>query len=354
MTPPIPSVASEQLQSDTIAFLRFPLIVAVVCIHTTFPQVDPADYPVFSGISYFCSQIAARIAVPLFFLISGYLFFRNVETFTPRCYAQKLGKRCRTLLVPYLLWNAAYLCYRLGMAQFRPDPWIEQSGPILDYILLPFWKMDGTSMPIDYPLWFIRKLMLLCLFAPIIHAAVKRLHLFVLVPLTVLWLCGCYSERLGFTMTALLFFSFGAHFAIRRFRFVDLMRRGLKIAVPLYAAIAATELFFRPSINVPLHNAGIIVGIVAVVGLAAHGIERHGWRIPKVLSDSTFFIFAYHALPLGVLITIVFKLLHPHSETALVAIYFTAPALIIAVGVLLYALLKKHLPAFAALITGGR
>ena len=45
-------------------------------------------------------------AVPLFFLISGFLYFTGCESqFGLKDYMAKNRKRLRTLLIPYLLWN---------------------------------------------------------------------------------------------------------------------------------------------------------------------------------------------------------------------------------------------------------
>ena len=45
-------------------------------------------------------------AVPLFFLISGFLYFKGCESqFGLKDYMAKNRKRLRTLLIPYLLWN---------------------------------------------------------------------------------------------------------------------------------------------------------------------------------------------------------------------------------------------------------
>jgi len=44
----------------------------------------------------------AQVAVPLFMIIAGALFFRNYEQAK---YGQKIKKRVKTLLVPYLTWN---------------------------------------------------------------------------------------------------------------------------------------------------------------------------------------------------------------------------------------------------------
>lgn len=44
----------------------------------------------------------AVIAMSWFFFISGYLFFRN---FKMSKYKSKFLSRCRTLLIPYIIWN---------------------------------------------------------------------------------------------------------------------------------------------------------------------------------------------------------------------------------------------------------
>lgn len=70
----------QSVLSNTIDFLRFPLIIAVVFIHC-----DPASmviggkelvekntYPIYSLLRWIVSEEVARIAVPLFFFISGF------------------------------------------------------------------------------------------------------------------------------------------------------------------------------------------------------------------------------------------------------------------------------------------
>lgn len=75
------------LQSQVIDWLRFPLIIGVVFIHSfgNYPydlQIMHSDP--FSGVSIFnwiricLSNVITHISVPAFYLISGYLFFYNL------------------------------------------------------------------------------------------------------------------------------------------------------------------------------------------------------------------------------------------------------------------------------------
>ena len=97
--------------SKTISFLRFPLIVLVVFIHSYImmpyhgSDVTASEVPIFYNIEFLLSEIIACIAVPLFFLISGFLFFYRLQGFNQAKYFEKIKKRFKTLFIPYLFWS---------------------------------------------------------------------------------------------------------------------------------------------------------------------------------------------------------------------------------------------------------
>ncbi len=55
-------------------------------------------------IQFFFSEGIARVAVPIFFIISGYLFFLNFQG-TKSEFISKYKKRAKSLLVPFLFWS---------------------------------------------------------------------------------------------------------------------------------------------------------------------------------------------------------------------------------------------------------
>ena len=102
---------NDSLLSKTISYLRFPLIVGVVFIHSNILVVKIQgemirfdNWPFVTFIMNLFSTVFADVCVPLFFFISGFLFFYNSD-FTKETYLAKLKKRIKTLLVPYLIWN---------------------------------------------------------------------------------------------------------------------------------------------------------------------------------------------------------------------------------------------------------
>src|SRR4051794_27691780 len=77
-------------------------MVMVVFIHST----NTSSTSIFAGIiENFIADGIARIAVPIFFSISGFLFFMKFKL-TASFYFDKFRKRFSTLFIPYIIWSA--------------------------------------------------------------------------------------------------------------------------------------------------------------------------------------------------------------------------------------------------------
>ena len=97
----------QDRMSDLISLLRFPLMVTVVLLHCSFDLVmrngmleDSVCYADYTCFRLFVTEIT-NAAVALFFVFSGYLFFRN-GTLTLHSYGNKLQKRFYTILLPFV------------------------------------------------------------------------------------------------------------------------------------------------------------------------------------------------------------------------------------------------------------
>ena len=158
--------------SAVITALRFPLIIMVVAIHLisdklTLPQWGAPNW-LYIYVSEFLSHSLPRIAVPMFFFISGYYAFYKKDWSQRSIWTVELKKRVKTLLIPYLLWNSIYLVILLAKTQVGLRLGVGASDPF--YItsftqLLSYYWGDV----IVYPLWYIRDLMVLCALGPILY-----------------------------------------------------------------------------------------------------------------------------------------------------------------------------------------
>ena len=96
-------MSQNNLRSQSLDLLRFPLAIVVVTVHMFSARVglDGAQFnadtfPVFRDVCIFIRAFLAGISVPIYFFISGYVFFVNVDVFTTERYLQKLKNRVHT------------------------------------------------------------------------------------------------------------------------------------------------------------------------------------------------------------------------------------------------------------------
>lgn len=92
--------------SKKISFFSFWLMLLVVLLHSLSVQFqDCNDF--LCLIQYFLSHKLSSVAVPLFFLISGYLYFLRIDIKTKidlSFFIINNKKRMKTILLPYILW----------------------------------------------------------------------------------------------------------------------------------------------------------------------------------------------------------------------------------------------------------
>lgn len=97
-------------QSEVIEWLRFILAVLVVFMHAPIIGIDNYSENINSGgvipvLMILIKRGIGSVAVPTFFFISGYLFYVKLQDWDWDVFGQKIKKRIRTVLFPYLLWN---------------------------------------------------------------------------------------------------------------------------------------------------------------------------------------------------------------------------------------------------------
>ena len=89
--------------SKQIDILKFGLIVGVVFIHINTNDIVFKSQ-ILTDLKFFISEILSRSSVPLFFAISGFLFFNNLSPSIENFF-KKYKNRFFSLIIPFLFWN---------------------------------------------------------------------------------------------------------------------------------------------------------------------------------------------------------------------------------------------------------
>ena len=353
--------------SERLALLRFPLIVGVVFIHAYGSAVAfdngatvvgaAQDAPAAAFVQNLISQGLARVAVPLFFWMSGFFFFLDYGG-TRREYGAKLRARVRTLLVPFLFWNAATLLV-FGVVQALPATrgmFAAATRFVCDYRLADYLSalLGLERFPAAYQFWFIRDLMVVVLLAPVGQLLLRFVPRMSVLILMGLWFFDVWPVAIP-SAAAVAFFHAGAWCARTGFRPAALDR----FAVPLLAAYAAVVLMDAQGSGrdwpAAIHSTGILLGMASALVLSGPLARTRGLKKSLLAAGScSFFVFAVHEPLLTVFKKTAFLVFRPESGAAVLVLYFAVPLAVIALALLVHGALRRLAPRLLAGIAGGR
>lgn len=349
----------DDVSSKKLTLIRFPLIVGVIYIHAYSSTVNMAhgtlgvclDNAVYDFIRNIISQGLARVVVPLFYLISGFLFF-NQFVATKANYIQKYKNRFHTLIVPYVFWNILilFLCYLGQSISITLKYFSGKNELVINYTLYEYINsIFGITReyPISYQFWFIRVLILLVISAPLIYWLIKKTKYALLVIITILWLFGPYNL---YVMPTLFFYG-GSYLAMHSISLFRLDNKGIKM-VFLYLVILVVGNTLG---NSPIQKVGILFGIPAMLYMSRYlYYNNHIEAIFTKLSKSSFFIFCFHEPLLTIIKKLIYNFMKPNNSLEIFILYLIIPVIVIAISLMVYIILKIYFPLFTKLITGGR
>lgn len=359
--------AFDTCSSLRISVLRFPLIVCVVFIHSYSSTVGLSGGVIGGGVSQnsiiydfvkdIISEGIARIAVPLFFLLSGYLFFIGFK-WSKENYLIKLKARINTLLIPFLFWNITTLIL-LILAQTIPATQIFFSGE--NPLLVTYNSFDYLNAiiglnryPIAYQFWFIRDLMILTLLVPLINV-INRVRPYIFLSIVLIcWLIGVWPIYAP-SSVSLLFFSVGAYWASIGKSLFAFDKLGFKLLTFYFSIVVVDVLTIGDSFNACFHKITIMFGVLAALFLSKLVID-----IPRLkslmlrLSGASFFVFAIHEPLLTILKKMAYQILLPQKSSIIFFLYFFIPIITILTSLLIYRCFSFLMPNFTRIVTGGR
>ena len=328
---------------DIIRQLRFPMIV-LVTYAPSYGKVTEgfslvvSEWNTYEFLKLLVSQTLVKVAVPVFFIMSGYLFFANVEKWSINVYKTKILRRMKTLLIPYLIWN---LLMAVKMKTFSWNIfWVFwcPAGIQTDW----FGQEQWMTAPANMPLWFLRDLIIVSLFTPIIYILVRKFGSWLMILLTILYLSGICAFISGLSAYAVYFFTFGAFFSIRR---VDLLENLMRFEWPAYILSIVFAIAMMLTYNTPVFSSLMLcfrlVGAVAVFCLASRILSSTSKRLPSMVCDSAYFIYLSHYVFFFSFIDTSFFVLFGTSITALSLHYLLAPLVKVLLMIIAYLIYTK-------------
>lgn len=366
--------------SRRITSLRFILALFVVFIHSTAGDiiggavevsfagsVTRIQVPLYVQIAQnLCTSVLGGVAVPLFFVISSYLFFAK-----PKPISRTIKSKLRSIAVPYVFWTAltillyfAAQSFSFSRAYFSKEENIVRSWHFLDYVKAFAGRANSYEKylhPLVYQFWYVRNLLIFMIFSPLIKFLAGRFPLFYFCAVlsgTILGISGVFADPL-WIFPAVFYFSLGFYavrfidkilFALDKLRWRDFLIS--------YTAFTALRMYLDFSENPSSSFAGFLHCIFTILAFVkAAGVWAKNEKIFAFLSrlsDFSFWIYAAHA-PFVVtsIKKMIIKVLPMRGALILLQFFLTA-ALCVTFLLVLGILIKKISPKLFAAATGGR
>ncbi len=364
----------KSLRSESLNLLRFPLALVILIIHVFgingAGEVHFTDFSWYRATSNFINAFMRGQSVPIYFFISGYVFFLGIQL-TKEKLKQKLNNRRKTLLVPYLIWNSVSVLLILAAVLFLPVNMASQSvSPeiSLSSILSCYWMYDGRlagsviddcTMPIDFPLWFLRDLMLVVLCTPILNKILKKKGVYWVIAFGILWFataCGI-GLQFYFPTAGLFFFSWGAYMSINQKDMLVEFGRFTVASVILYLGLGMTYMFFtggNPMLLKVIKSCNVIVGLLFAYNLSAWLLRRKWCKVSSFLASASFFIYVTHGILCGKVYRAVFYVFKPDGNLTIILSLVTAVVLTTVLLLAAFYLLRQYAPNVLKIVAGRK
>ena len=354
-------MANQSINENTslqLTLLKLLAMIGVVNIHACILYLDffvitPEKLPVVYYVQTIFSQYISRVAVPVFFAVSGYIYFAKQYQDSNW---QFLRRKAKGILWPYLLWNSIALFY-IFLAQIPDFTGKYFTGHIIISKFTPARWLDsyigfGDSWyPFLYTLWFL----------PYLFAAFMAVHIFRKYFCKYEWLiwgiallnivCSSLTPLKNHLtewgpflrlLYAISFFSMGA--LLLKYKNIVSSRPALFISGVFFAAATVLSLTWSMP-GIKLNPLSFYAGLIFIFSLTARvgDCREKTKKIIVFLSGFSFLIYVTHEFAMTALTKIIYPLI-PAETWCILLLYFLIPVTLMTLLITGGWVLKKLLP----------
>lgn len=289
----IDTVTSQKMTNASLFAMAM-----VVAIHTAGRSIESIDK---GSILWWIESLghygAFRLAVPFFFVCSGYFLAGHMEE--SGWWKRECVKRIKSLLVPYVFWSICYALLPLAVFFFanlihgRIAFWEQACG-------LRFWinalGLNPFAWPRLTPLWYVRCLIVLVVASPLLHRFINNMRLWAL------FLIWAFSFAVGI---------YGLHSQCKIYL---MLAKCFNISGMFYFGCGIFWRLNHVCLPLQLHDLALTTGVIMLIGevlsnfwgvkcivpglipMLLYGVWSHipEMALPKWLTSATFPIFLMH------------------------------------------------------------
>ena len=338
--------------SKKVTLVSFGLSILVMYIHA-----NNISYYSFDGntqtIAHMLVDVIARtlggLAVPMFFILSGYWLFRfeKVESVKNEALLIRLKKKIRTLVIPYLLWNTLYMTFYMVITRI---PFLANmmSNGTIEAINAQYILKNVFLHASSFHLWYLQDLIILSCVSPIILKILQKREWGRILIAVSLVISVMKVDLKIIGDSSLFFYTLGGYYAMYKKDYFEKRNKDLTILLVFIVAIIIRYLDIALLNRLCYCLLPILMWRVFDFIISSSILKREiGW-----FKTQSFFIYAVHVIPVTTIGHILAKINGGGYWAALS--YLVAPWITLAMIYALSAILHKIAPSFYNILCGDR
>jgi hypothetical protein len=363
--------------------LRFPLVVLIVFLHL---KGEPSDMKIdwcqfapvdcFNFLRCFVSCVICNMAVPTYFLMSGYLFYNRVEKLSIKLYINKMKRRVKSLLIPYFFWISLFLTGNLFFI-IRNSDYTNVWQAIMAYIgehgfwhvfwdcnlmdipvLIPIGFMQDNSAPLLVPMWFVRDLFVVSLFSPVLWLGVRKIGWLFASFLGFCYIFQFWPYLHGVSSVSFFFFTLGIFLCRHAERLDSFFRKTGRLMTLLSLLLSLILVYYTDiqHIFLPYFIRGyVVIATMSTLYIGYIAIRSKRAEVLQGLSKASFVIYAAHMVFISRYVRIFVNSLDSSNDVVpLFLQYITVPIMTIIICILIYMVIRRFCPRMMLFLNGGR
>jgi len=339
----------EQQFRNKVIWFTFVFSLFVIWVHSYNAELYLGKTPQAARlyqIEHWIGEGIGQIAVPGFFMISAFLFYRG---FSWNKLITKWDLRVRSVLLPFILWN---FLYYIGYVIGSRIPWLTD---VVEKGTVPF----NLSALVDavlhytynYVFWYLYQLILLILLAPVLYLLLNKWWVGIVFQLCLWGLMLARIDLGQLNLDALIYYSFAAFLGLHGRKTVEAGGSRIRLATGVLLIVLGGVVYYMALVlaSPPLL---VLCRLLMVTGLWT-AVPGERLPEPKQWMTCNFFLYATHFALVRLINKIGARIL-PALLPVPLLLYLLLPLIALAVSYPVGKLLRYRLPRIWNLLNGGR
>ena len=218
-----------------------------------------------------------------------------------------------------------------------------------------FWGID-EGCPMCFQFWFLRDLIIVSLLSPIVFLIAKKWR-FLVLALLALWFFDYKIPLPGLNSSVITFFTLGAFLSLNKMTDKDVPQSSFNIFVILYFVLFTIEVaLYNTNLSDTIcfhliYKVGVLIGVFV---FPLYYYFYHNKNVNSFLEKGSFFVYAAHGVLVSIFTRLLLSAIPVNSDLRALGDYFLIPVLSVSACLLSYYILKRFLPKFTSILTGGK